>query len=85
MSLLCRSHHLFILSIFILVLYLVSSYLLLFLSLLIFSFCNALHLVEKDSFKSRINRITKPFNRISFDWQIALLRPYSFHIKNGKT
>ncbi len=58
---------------------------LLFLSLLIFSFCNALHLVEKEHFKSHINRSTKPFNRISFDWQITLLRPYSFHIKNRKT
>lgn len=54
-------------------------------SLLIFSFCNALHLVEKDNFKILVYRSTKPFNRISFDWQIALLRPYSFHIKNRKT
>ena len=83
---LMRSHRPFILShIFSCILsflYLIS---LLFLSLLIFSFCNALHLVEKDDFKSLIHRSTKLFKSISSDWQITLLRPYSFHIKNGKT
>ena len=61
-------------------LYLIS---LLFLSLLIF--CNALHLVEKENNKTSLHRSIRPFKSIASDWQITLLRPYSFHIKNRKT
>ena len=63
-------------------LYLIS---LLFLSLLIFSFCNALHLVEKENNKTSLHRSIRPFMSFASDWQITLLRPYSFHIKNRKT
>ena len=84
MTSLYRSHHPFIVSYLFLYLVFSISYLPLFLSLLIFSFCNALHLVEKDNFKSLIHRSTKPFKSISSDWQITLLRPYSFHRKDRK-
>ena len=61
---LMRSHRPFIFSCILSFLYLIS---LLFLSLLLFSSCNALHLVEKDNFKSLLRRSTKPFKSISSD------------------
>ena len=57
---------------------------LLFLSLLIFSFCNALHLVEKDNFKILVHRSTKPFKKHCIRLANHLITPLFFPYKERK-